>query len=91
MVELTKHIQVWYGIVKIVRKAIENGKKILKFSTRTGYMKRFPTLISEKIHEKIITINCNQVVKFIHGCFFNDFDCQIRLEIFGAVQNTCSP
>ena len=44
-----------------VSKDIGNGKKI-KSWTWTLYMTGFQILISEKMHEKIITIHCNQAM-----------------------------
>ena len=44
-----------------VSKDIGNGKKI-KSWTWTLYMAGFQILISEKMHEKIITIHCNQAM-----------------------------
>ena len=52
------------GIVQIFSKDIENGNKI-KIVHMKRYMISFQISISEKMHEKIITIHCNQATKFV--------------------------
>ena len=50
--------------MQIFSKDIENGKKI-KIVHMKRYMISFQISISEKMHEKIITIHCNQATKFV--------------------------
>ena len=50
--------------MQIFSKDIENGKKI-KIVHMKRYMISFQISISEKMHEKVITIYCNQATKFV--------------------------